>query len=74
MGIDDQQLGILYSVSNIANLFMVLLAGVIVDKFGLRRSAFAFNLLVAIGGICFCLGLGPYKSYYLLVAGRFLFG
>ena len=74
MGINDQQLGILYSISNIANIFMVLLAGVIVDKFGLRRSAFFFNLLVAIGGIVFCIGVGPLKSYYLLLAGRFLFG
>jgi MFS family permease len=54
---------------------MVLLAGVVSDKLGLRRAALFYTALIGIGAVLFCTGLQPtIKSFYALMAGRFLFG
>jgi len=71
--ISDSQLGILYSVYSIPNTIMVFVGGLLVDKLGLRKSVFLFSLLTALGALLFC--VGPYfNNYWIMIAGRFLFG
>ncbi len=58
-----------------ANIFTVLLAGVFADRLGVRRATLFYSFLIAVGAILFCIGLDPLsQSYYLLLAGRFIFG
>lgn len=38
LDIDDPQMGVLYSVYSFPNMLMVILGGVLVDRFGLRMS------------------------------------
>lgn len=73
MGLTDQQIGMLFSVYNVPNTVMVFVGGMLVDKLGLRKSIFMYSVLVSIGAIVFC--IGPYfKNFWVLLAGRFIFG
>ncbi len=61
LGATSTQWGLLRNFYNFPNtfLFMALLGGVFLDRFGIRRTGFVFTLLCALGGIVTAYGVSP---------------
>ena len=47
----DQQLGLLYSIYSIAAIIVLLIGGVVIDKFGTKKSILFFALICLLAGI-----------------------
>lgn len=47
--------------------------GIIIDKIGLRFGIIFFSFLTTVGQATACLG-GFLKSFWVILAGRFIFG
>lgn len=58
-GATSTQWGLIRSFYNVPNtfLFMALLGGIFLDRFGIRRTGFVFTLLCALGGIVTAYGV-----------------
>jgi MFS family permease len=66
----DANIGLLNAIYSIPNIFMVLLGGIVIDRFGTRRSTFVFALLCLLGaGITVMSG-----TLEVMAAGRLVFG
>lgn len=67
-----------YTVYAWCNMAMSLVAGVLVDRWGLIPCAFLFITLCAVGQILYAIGpltsLSPTNMYVVMFAGRFIFG
>jgi MFS family permease len=81
LGIDSGDFGIVVSATTWANcLGMILVGGFILDRWGIRLSAFLFGLLVTAGGVLTSLGASdlltqdPSVKIVLMAAGRIVFG
>eukprot|EP00033_Pygsuia_biforma_P000257 GCRY01000319.1.p1 GENE.GCRY01000319.1~~GCRY01000319.1.p1 ORF type:complete len:470 (+),score=130.51 GCRY01000319.1:172-1581(+) len=73
MDINKFEFGILYSIYSLPNIVMVFVGGVFTDKVGQRTASLLFSFL-CVAGACI-VALGPQlKIYWIMVAGRFLFG
>ena len=61
LGATSTQWGLLRNFYNFPNtfLFMALLGGVFLDRFGIRRTGFVFTLFCALGGIVTAYGVSP---------------
>jgi len=70
LGFSDSQIGSLNAVYSLPNIFLVLIGGVIVDRFGASRVALWTTALCLAGAVLTALR-GDYIS---MVAGRLLFG
>jgi MFS family permease len=71
------QFGLLSSVYAFPNIIVVLIGGYFIDKYGNKASAHVLCALVAAGtGVVAIAGHIPNKqwSFYLMLAGRFIFG
>jgi MFS family permease len=70
LGFTDEQIGSLYSAYSVAAVVVLLAGGYIVDRYGTRRSIFAF------GAICFIAAVLTAVSadIRVMLAGRFLLG
>ncbi|HEY7499133.1 MAG TPA: MFS transporter [Vicinamibacterales bacterium] len=66
----DTQIGTLNAIYSFPNIIMVLIGGIIVDRFGAARATFAFALIQAIGAIVTALS----PSFPVMAAGRLIFG
>lgn len=70
LNFSDADIGLLQAIYSIPNIFMVLIGGIIIDKFGTRISTFIFALLCLIGaGLTASSGELP-----IMAAGRLVFG
>jgi MFS family permease len=70
LGFSDTQLGTLNAIYSLPNIVMVLLGGVIVDRFGARRTILAFSVICAIGAV-----VTAASAYFpVMAAGRLIFG
>ena len=70
LGFSDSQIGSLNAIYSLPNIFLVLIGGLLVDKFGVGRMAVMTAILCAIG-----VGLSASSGNYLpMVSGRFIFG
>src|ERR1700755_3248628 len=49
LGFSDTQIGTLNAIYSFPNIIMVLIGGIIVDRFGAARSILAFSIVCAIG-------------------------
>jgi MFS family permease len=66
----DSDIGLLNAIYSFPNIIMVLIGGMVIDKFGTRISVFIFTLLVMIGAV-----LTAVKGdLYFMAAGRLIFG
>jgi len=81
LGIDSASFGVVISATTWANcLGMILVGGIILDKWGIRLSAALFGLLVTAGGFLTTLGASdiltqdPSAKILLMAAGRIIFG
>ncbi|MDH4218114.1 MAG: MFS transporter [Candidatus Aminicenantes bacterium] len=73
MGIDNAKFGLLFSSYYIINLlFVLLIAGFILDRFGIRKAGTFYVFLILLGSLVTSLGAG--KSFVVMLIGRMLFG
>lgn len=70
LGFSDTQLGTLNAIYSLPNVVLVLTGGILVDRFGAGKMAFWT------AGICFLGGIltAASGSFYVMAAGRLLFG
>jgi len=70
LGFSDTQIGTLNAIYSFPNIIMVLIGGVIVDRFGVGRSTLAFAVICMIGAVVTAIS----GSFYMMAAGRLIFG
>ena len=70
VGFTDTQIGTLNAIYSFPNIIMVLVGGVIVDRFGTRLSTLAFALICLAGAIVTALS----PLFPVMAAGRLIFG
>jgi MFS family permease len=70
LGFSDTQIGALNAVYSLPNLAMVLIGGVLVDRYSARGVVFATTLICFVGAVVTALG----DRFALMVVGRLLFG
>ena len=70
LGFSDSQLGLLNAIYSAPNIVMVLVGGVIVDRFGAGRSTFWFALICLIGAAL----TAAAPTFPVMALGRLLFG
>lgn len=73
MGIDNARFGLLFSFYSLPNLlFLLIVAGFILDRFGIRKAGTFYVFLVLLGSVITALGAG--KSLVVMLIGRIIFG
>jgi MFS family permease len=73
MGIDNAKFGLLFSTYYIVNLlFVLLIAGFILDRFGIRKAGTVYVFLILLGSVITSLGAG--QSFAVMLIGRMIFG
>ncbi len=70
LGFSDTQLGVLNAIYSFPNIVMVLIGGVIVDRFGARRAIVVFTGFCVLGAFLTAVT----GNFYVMAAGRLLFG
>jgi MFS family permease len=70
LGFSDTQIGTLNAIYSLPNVIMVLIGGVIVDRFGTRTSMLLFAIICAIGAVITALS----PLFPVMAAGRLVFG
>ena len=70
LGFTDTQIGTLNAIYSFPNIIMVLVGGVLVDRFGTRLSTLAFALVCLAGAIVTALS----PLFPVMAAGRLIFG
>ena len=70
LGFTDTQIGTLNAIYSFPNIIMVLVGGVIVDRFGTRLSTLAFALVCLAGAIVTAMS----PTFPVMAAGRLIFG
>lgn len=81
LGITSSQFGFLISMTTIANVFgMIIVGGIILDRWGIRLTGIVFGGAAAFGGLLNALGAGgvltdnPDSRLWVMVVGRMFFG
>ena len=70
LGYSDTQIGTLNAIYSLPNIVVVLIGGVIVDRFGTRLSTLMFAIICCIGAVVTALS----PSFPVMAAGRLIFG
>ena len=70
LGYTDTQIGTLNAIYSLPNIIVVLIGGVIVDRFGTRLSTLFFAIICSIGAII----TASSPSFPVMAAGRLVFG
>ena len=71
LGFNDSDIGLLVGIYSVPNIFMVLIGGMIIDRFGTRSSTFVFALLCMIGAFITAFSGGV---LFIMALGRLIFG
>lgn len=81
LGISNAQFGTIISATTWANAFgMIILGGIFLDKFGIRKAAALFGLLTTLGALMVALaasgvfGEGDKTKMWTMIIGRLFFG
>lgn len=70
MHLDREAIGMMYSFYSWPNLFMVFLAGLLIDRYGTRTMSLVFSALIVLGsGI-----VAAAPVFWLMLLGRTIFG
>ncbi len=67
----DSDIGLLNGIYSLPNIFMVLIGGIVIDKFGTRISSFIFALLCFLGAFLTAFSGG---DLLIMALGRLIFG
>jgi MFS family permease len=70
LGYTDTQIGTLNAIYSLPNIIVVLIGGVIVDRFGTRLSTLLFAIICSIGASVTAMS----PSFPVMAAGRLIFG
>jgi MFS family permease len=70
LGFSDTQIGTLNAIYSLPNIFMVLIGGVLVDRYSARTVTFVTTVICLLGAMLTALG----SEFPTMVAGRLLFG
>jgi len=70
LGFSDTQIGTLNAIYSLPNIVVVLIGGVIVDRFGTRLSTLMFAIICSIGAVI----TATSPSFPVMAAGRLIFG
>jgi nitrate/nitrite transporter NarK len=70
LGFTDEQIGLLYSTYSWAAVLVLLAGGVIIDRFGTRRSILVFGAICTVAGVLTAIS----SDFRVMAAGRFLLG
>ncbi len=70
LGFSDANYGMLFSVYSLAAVIVLLLGGVIIDKYGTVKSTIVFGAICTFAGIL----MVTTSNYWVMVAARFLLG
>jgi MFS family permease len=70
LGFTDTQIGTLNAIYSLPNIFMVLIGGILVDRFGTRRATLAFAAICLLGVAL----TAATPSFPVMAAGRLIFG
>src|SRR5688572_4970928 len=70
LGYTDTQIGTLNAIYSLPNIIVVLIGGVIVDRFGTRLSTLIFAMICSIGALVTAMS----PSFPVMAAGRLIFG
>ncbi|MDD8012411.1 MAG: MFS transporter, partial [Acidobacteriota bacterium] len=81
MGITSSQFGTIIGMTTFANVFgMIIIGGIILDKWGIRLTAFIFGGVTILGTVIMALGANgiiastPGSKLTAMIVGRVLFG
>ncbi|KAK9701527.1 hypothetical protein K7432_011685 [Basidiobolus ranarum] len=69
----NYQLGVLYSIASLPNIFFPFFGGVLLDRLGRRINLITFASSVCIGQALFAIGVSV-KAFWLMCIGRLLLG
>ena len=69
-GFTDTQLGTLNAIYSLPNIIMVLVGGIIVDRYGTRLSTLAFAVISLVGAVVTAMA----PNFPAMAAGRLIFG
>jgi MFS family permease len=73
MGIDNAKFGLLYSFYSLPNLlFLLVVAGFLLDRFGIRKAGTFYVFLILLGSLITSVGAG--KSFLVMLIGRMVYG
>jgi MFS family permease len=70
LGFSDTQLGTLNAIYSLPNIVMVLVGGIIIDRFGTRLSTLVFSIICLIGALLTAVS----PLFPVMAAGRLVFG
>jgi MFS family permease len=70
LGFTDTQIGTLNAIYSFPNIIMVLIGGIIVDRFGTRLSTLVFASICMVGAVLTAMS----PSFPVMAAGRLVFG
>jgi MFS family permease len=70
LGYSDTQIGTLNAIYSLPNIVMVLIGGIIIDRYGAPLATLAFSIICAVGA--FVTALSP--LFPVMAAGRLVFG
>jgi MFS family permease len=70
LGFSDTQIGTLNAIYSLPNIVMVLIGGILVDRFGTRRATLLFAGLCTLGAVI----TAASPSFYVMATGRLIFG
>jgi MFS family permease len=70
LGLSDTQIGTLNAIYSLPNILMVLIGGVLVDRFSARSVTLVTSIICLLGAVLTALG----SEFPVMVAGRLFFG
>jgi MFS family permease len=70
LGFSDTQIGTLNAIYSFPNIIMVLIGGILVDRFGTRRATLYFTMVCLLGALL----TAASSSFPVMAAGRLVFG
>ena len=81
LGITSSQFGTMIGLTTIANIFgMIIVGGIVLDKWGIRLTALIFGSVAVLGGVVSALGANavfssdPSTRLTIMIIGRIIFG
>jgi len=70
LGFSDSNIGLLNAIYSFPNIIMVVIGGIIIDKFGVKKSTLLFATLCMVGAVI----TASSGTLWIMAAGRLIFG
>jgi len=70
LGFSDSNIGLLNAIYSFPNIIMVVIGGIIIDRFGVKRSTLLFSMICMVGAVI----TASTGTLWIMAAGRLIFG